>query len=75
MATPAAAFTGLIAGGAVGSMVGALIGAGIPEQQAKAYDEQLKAGGILVGVTPKAGQSETLRHFFNPEESPAARAY
>ena len=50
----AAAIAGLGAGGAAGGIVGALIGAGIPDQQAKQYEEHLNNGGILLGVRPHA---------------------
>jgi hypothetical protein len=45
-----AALAGAGAGGAAGGVVGALVGAGIPEHEATLVDEQLRAGGILVGV-------------------------
>ena len=42
------------AGGAAGGLVGALIGAGIPEERVKHYEEGIKNGGILMGVTPRS---------------------
>src|SRR5712664_4720558 len=45
----AAALAGAGAGGVTGGILGALIGAGIPEYRAKAYEKDLKEGGILVG--------------------------
>lgn len=41
---------GLGAGGAVGTLIGALTGMGIPEYEAKRYEGQVKAGGVLVSV-------------------------
>jgi hypothetical protein len=38
------------AGGAVGTLIGALTGMGIPEYEAKRYEGQVKAGGVLVSV-------------------------
>jgi hypothetical protein len=32
---------------------GALIGAGIPEERVKEYEEGIKNGGIMMGVTPR----------------------
>lgn len=49
----AGALAGAGAGGAAGSVVGALIGAGIPEERAKAYERDLKEGGIVVGAHPR----------------------
>ena len=50
----AAGLAGLGAGAAAGGLVGALIGAGIPEERAKTYEKDIKAGGIVVGVTPRS---------------------
>jgi hypothetical protein len=41
---------GAIAGGAAGGAVGALSGVGIPEKEAKLYEDRLKKGGTLVSV-------------------------
>jgi len=49
----AAALAGAGAGGATGGLIGALIGAGIPEERVKNYEEGIKKGGILMGVTPR----------------------
>lgn len=49
----AAAIAGAGAGGATGGLIGALIGAGIPEERVKDYEEGIKKGGILMGVTPR----------------------
>ena len=45
-----AALAGLGVGGAVGGLIGALVGMGIPEYEAKRYEERIKAGGVLLSV-------------------------
>jgi hypothetical protein len=45
-----AALSGLGAGGAIGGIIGGLIGWGIPEYEAKRYENSLKAGGVLLAV-------------------------
>ncbi|MES2322434.1 MAG: hypothetical protein V4633_09245 [Pseudomonadota bacterium] len=50
----AAALAGAGAGGLAGGLVGALIGAGIPEERVKHYEEGIKDGGILMGVSPRS---------------------
>lgn len=50
----AAALAGAGAGGATGGLIGALVGAGIPEERVKRYEEGIKNGGIVMGVTPKS---------------------
>lgn len=46
----AAALVGAGAGGITGGLVGALIGAGIPEEQAAAYETGVKSGNIFLRV-------------------------
>jgi len=49
----AAALAGAGAGGLTGGLVGALIGSGIPEERAKLYEEGVKSGGAVMGITPR----------------------
>jgi hypothetical protein len=49
----AAALAGAGAGAVTGGVVGALVGLGVPEQNAEAYHEALRNGGIVVGVWPR----------------------
>lgn len=44
------ALSGLGAGGTLGGIIGGLIGAGIPEYEAKRYENRLKEGGVLISV-------------------------
>ena len=50
----AAAFAGGGAGAVTGGLLGALIGAGIPEQNAEAFQEALRTGGVVIGVHPRS---------------------
>lgn len=45
-----AALAGTGAGGTIGGIIGALAGAGIPEYEAKRYQDRLNKGGILIAV-------------------------
>jgi hypothetical protein len=49
----AAAFAGAGAGAVTGGLVGALVGYGIPEERAKLYEQGIKDGGIVMGVSPR----------------------
>lgn len=49
----AGAIAGGAAGATAGGIMGLLVGAGIPEGRAKMYESELKAGGIVLGVTPR----------------------
>lgn len=59
----AAALAGAGAGGLTGGLVGALIGSGIPEDRAKLYEEGVKNGGAVVGITPR--NEEDAAYFEN----------
>ena len=52
----AAAMAGAGVGGAAGGLVGALVGAGIPEDRAARYESGLRAGGIVMGVSPRSDE-------------------
>lgn len=60
----AAALAGGAAGAVGGGLIGALIGAGIPEERAKLYEEGIREGNIVMGVTPR---SEVDAEYFERE--------
>jgi hypothetical protein len=45
-----AALSGAAAGATAGGGAGALVGLGMPEYEAKAYEDRIKKGGYLVAV-------------------------
>jgi hypothetical protein len=49
----ASALAGAVTGAAAGGIAGALVGLGIPEDEARYYDEEFRSGGTL--MTVKAG--------------------
>lgn len=51
-----AALAGGGAGAVTGGAVGALVGAGMTEQNAEAYSEALRTGGIAIGVVPRSSE-------------------
>lgn len=59
-----AGLAGAGAGGLAGGLIGSLIGWGIPEEHAKQYEQELKNGGIVMGVTPR---SEEDAHYFRSQ--------
>lgn len=59
----AAALAGAGAGGLTGGLIGALVGSGIPEEHAAQYEEGIKNGGIVMGVTPR--NNEDADYFEN----------
>jgi len=59
----AAALAGGGIGATAGGWTGALIGYGIPEERVKEYEEGVKNGGTVFGVTPKS--AEDAEYFEN----------
>ena len=55
----AAGLAGAGAGGLTGGLVGALVGSGIPKERAESYENSIKDGGIVIGVTPKSHSDAT----------------
>jgi len=51
-----AALMGGGAGAVTGGLIGGLVGLGIPESNAKAYEEALRDGGVVIGVVPQAAK-------------------
>src|SRR4026207_42576 len=49
----AAGLAGAGAGALTGGLIGALVGHGIPEEQAKHYEQGIREGGIVMGVQPR----------------------
>ena len=56
-----ATLAGLGAGAAAGGLTGALVGLGIPEHEAKFYNEEIERGGILVGVYSHSDRGDQAR--------------
>jgi len=54
----AAALAGGGAGAVTGGLIGTLVGAGMTEQNAQAYEEALRNGGVAVGVVPRNKKDE-----------------
>jgi uncharacterized protein YjbJ (UPF0337 family) len=52
----AAALAGAGAGAATGGVIGALVGAGIPEERARAYEQGIREGGVLIGTRARADE-------------------
>jgi hypothetical protein len=52
----AAGLAGAGAGGVTGGILGALVGAGVPEDKARRYDEEIRRGNVVVGVNPRTDE-------------------
>src|SRR5690606_4231023 len=54
-----AALSGAAIGGAAGGIIGALVGLGIPELEAKRYEEKIRSGNILISVHTEDGDERS----------------
>jgi hypothetical protein len=60
-----AALSGVTVGAATGGVVGGLIGLGIPEIEAKRYEEKLKKGNYLIAVHADVSEDiDRAKHIF-----------
>lgn len=72
----AATVGGALIGGTLGGIAGALVASGLPEEQAREYEEHLKSGRVLVVVkTPDAQALVTAKKVFAGHQSSAERDY
>jgi hypothetical protein len=60
----AAALAGGGAGAVTGGLIGLLVGLGIPEQNAEAYQEALREGGVILGVAPREDDADRIEEQF-----------
>jgi hypothetical protein len=67
--TGAAATTvsGAVTGALAGGLVGALVNLGIPEDEARVYEDRIKEGGILVAVPTEGYDMEEARSILEDE--------
>jgi hypothetical protein len=61
----AATLTGVAVGAATGGLLGALIDLGVPEDEARAYDEEFRSGNIVVTVRTEGRYDEAASILFD----------
>jgi len=65
-----AALAGGGAGAVTGGIVGGLVGLGIPESNAKAYEEALKKGGVVFGIVPHSDEdAASVQKYFETHDA------
>ena len=62
-----AALSGAAIGGTAGGIVGGLVGLGIPEIEAKRYEEKLKTGNYLIAVHAEGDRKDVAKKIFKSE--------
>lgn len=71
----ATTLAGLGTGAVGGGIVGTLVGAGLPEEQAKEYEEYIKDGNIVVLVKVDEDQKEAVENSFRTAGSVNTNMY
>lgn len=73
----AAALGGAALGAAGGGIIGALTGAGVPEDEARYYDEEFRRGGIVITVQARGRYDEARRllHEFGGRDATVTTTY
>ncbi|QVL33975.1 hypothetical protein KIH39_08735 [Telmatocola sphagniphila] len=65
-----AALAGGGAGAVAGGAIGGLVELGIPEANANAYEESLKEGGVVFGVSPHTTvDAKLIRNYFEEQKA------
>lgn len=65
-----AALSGAAVGATTGGLIGALVGLGIPEYEAKIYEEKLKSGNYLIAVHAANGdQADRVKEILKGENA------
>ncbi len=68
--TVVSALAGIGAGTVTGGLLGGLIGSGIPEHEAKIYEDHIKNGSVLLAVKPKDGdQKKQIKEIFERQDA------
>lgn len=68
--TISGAATGILAGG----LIGALMGLGIPEEDARVYEDRIKQGGILVSVPTTTERENEVRAILEDNDADQIRS-
>ena len=71
----AATLAGIGIGAGGGGIVGALVGAGMPEEEAKEYEEHLKAGKIIIMVEAEPDDQGNVYSIFKTHDTENAAMY
>lgn len=66
--------SGAVTGALAGGLVGALVSLGIPEDEAKVYEERIKEGAILLAVPVKIEHSEEARMILDAHQATQVRS-
>lgn len=74
--TGAAATTvsGALTGAAAGGLIGGLVGLGVPEEEAKVYEERIKEGAILLAVPTSDENEDDARRILEEQGASQVRA-
>jgi hypothetical protein len=66
--------SGAVTGALAGGLLGALMGLGIPEEDARVYEQRIEAGGILVAVPAQIGESADAKDILSSNGADQVRS-
>lgn len=66
--------TGAATGALAGGLIGALVKLGIPEKEARVYEERVNAGGILIAVPTNNDNEDEVREVLEEENATNIRS-
>lgn len=72
---PLSALLGGVGGAVSGGLVGALVDAGVPEEEAKIYEDRIKRGEVLVAVTSDMEHRANLETIFKDHRASKLSSY
>lgn len=71
----AATVSGAVTGAVAGGLVGALVGIGVPEEDARVYEDRVRAGGILLAVPTRDHNEDDVREIMEDDGADRVRAF
>jgi uncharacterized membrane protein len=70
----ATTISGAVTGALAGGLVGALVGLGVPEEDARVYEQRIREGGILVAVPVSLGNETEARSILEDNNAEQIRS-
>ena len=67
--------TGALTGALAGGLVGGLVGLGVPEEDARVYEDRVKSGAILVAVPLRDANEESVRGILEDNGAERVRSF
>ncbi|MCC6643564.1 general stress protein [Candidatus Peregrinibacteria bacterium] len=70
----ASTVSGVLTGALAGGLLGGLIGLGLPEEEARVYEKDIKTGAILLGISTETASESMVRHILQKHDAAEVRS-